>query len=224
MNRNLWKFKCMGADEYSHYVSTGDKVEFLGVKKRLVNNDLKQTNSFDTAYDEEYISKVKRRSRIDLGNQHVKKSAKEGRDAGLLQQAASSTSQQDDNSLPTRFGKKYVPRDTRRPKYLRDEGSSDRAERQPGIDPFDICLPNSSKSSVQKTMSLENNMEQDSEIESPIIETRQLLRPGMILLTNYISLGEQVLLLATLKLKFDSCLNSWKSFSKVSFTSYSKAF
>lgn len=168
---------------------------YLGFRFVVLINENK--GAFDTAYDEEYpmlsISKVvKRRSRIDLGNQHVKKSDNEGRDAGLLQEAVSSTSQQDDNSLPTKFGKKYVRRDNRMPKYLRGEGSSDRTERRPVIDPFDICLPNSSKSSVQKTMSLENNMEQDSEIEFPIIETRQILRPGMILLTNYISLGEQV--------------------------------
>lgn len=129
------------------------------------------------------------------------------------------TRQQDDNFLPTSFGKKQHAKDFTRsslptssekkqhakysnrspelrrtsPPYSGVRRNSDCGEGLQVAEPFDICLPQRRKSFVHKTLWHEKNKDVQIEMENSVEEeTDRVLRSGMVLLKGYITLNEQV--------------------------------
>lgn len=138
-----------------------------------------------------------------------------------LSKASISINDQNDTDLPTSYGKNrsYSSKNPKLHQTYHEHGEAKRSSMSSfstTIDePFDICLPetresNSLRSSVneknrgkwvKKVQSSEeneqnrDNMENSDNIEDSTKETGQVLRPGMVLFKNYISLSEQVVLL-----------------------------
>ncbi|KAG8377102.1 hypothetical protein BUALT_Bualt09G0133600 [Buddleja alternifolia] len=167
------------------------------------------------------MPKSKRRTRVDLETFSERKPEKNGENIGPSQLEASTSvsHQNNDSCLPTSFGKKRVPSASRSPKLCQTyhvRGESKRSSmNSPGIntdEPFDICLPEAMESSVLKNSVDEMNfrkwvpkvqpaeengqhkhsMEEKNNSEHSVEEIGQVLRPGMVLLKQYIPLSEQV--------------------------------
>lgn len=154
------------------------------------------------------FSKSKRRTRVDLRTQAEKNSSQNSVNAG------NSKFQEDENPLSMSDEEKNLTR----PKRLHQEmdsvlrknmklpraksnpkESTGHAEEQAVFSPFDICACYNNKSLMGETLLPARNIGNHIDIEYPVTETRQILRPGMVLLTNYISLPEQVSCQAYLK-------------------------
>ncbi|KAK2981801.1 hypothetical protein RJ640_010318 [Escallonia rubra] len=109
---------------------------------------------------------------------------------------SNSRSQQDDSSLTTSFGKSPVSSSNRRcehqtyPAHMVGFRSSGRGRGLPVVEPFDICLSGRRKSSTYEPSLTEKN--NGKKMEHCIKETGQILRPGMVLLKSYVTLGKQV--------------------------------
>ncbi|KAK3017490.1 hypothetical protein RJ639_005994 [Escallonia herrerae] len=122
------------------------------------------------------------------------------RDDGSFQFESSasdnSTSKQDESSLPTNFGKSHVSSSNRRfkhqsyPEHMVGFRSSGSGRDLPMVETFDICLSGRRKSSKYKPSLTEKN--NGNKLEHCIIETGQMLRPGMVLLKSYVTLSKQV--------------------------------
>ncbi|KAL8146659.1 DNA N(6)-methyladenine demethylase ALKBH1D-like [Apium graveolens] len=154
------------------------------------------------------ISKSRRRTRVDLRTQAEKISSQKSVNAGNsnIQENEKSLSISDEeknltrpkrlhqnmDSELTKNVKRHVPRAKSDPKIKREKESASHAEKQAVFSPFDICTCYNNKSLMGETLLPARNNRNHIDIEYPIIETRQILRPGMVLLTNYISLPEQV--------------------------------
>lgn len=154
------------------------------------------------------ILKSKRRTRVDLRTRAEKNSSQKSVNAGNpnIQEDEKSLSiideeknltcpkrlHQDMDSELRKNVKRYVPRAESNRMIKRAKESKGHAEEQTVFSPFDICTCFNSKSSMGETLSPARNIGERIDIKYPITETRQILRPGMVLLTNYISLSEQV--------------------------------
>lgn len=113
-----------------------------------------------------------------------------------------STSELDEWSLPTSFGKKNVPYSKRRAKFNRsyppcveEERNSDCFDYSQVVEPFDICLPRNGNPVGLKSSSPKKSKQNMIEMENSIEESEQVLRPGMVLLKSYLTMSQQVLLL-----------------------------
>ncbi|XP_057971959.1 uncharacterized protein LOC131160357 [Malania oleifera] len=110
------------------------------------------------------------------------------------------TSEQDEFSLPSRFGKKS----TRPPNFRRQQfGQSHRKNvmgmRKPDfspklhvVKPFDICEPEGGNGVVANASLDSNDVVEFGELENPIEGARRVLRSGMVLLKGYLSQSEQI--------------------------------
>ncbi|KAK1398123.1 putative DNA oxidative demethylase [Heracleum sosnowskyi] len=154
------------------------------------------------------IAKSRRRTRVDLRTPADKNSSQKSVNAAnsIIQEDHKSLSicdeeksptrpkglHQDMDSEPRKNVSRYVPRAKSNPKNRRAKELTGHAEKQAVITPFDICTCYNRKSLMGETFLPARNTGNHIDTEHPITETRQILRPGMVLLTNYISLPEQV--------------------------------
>ncbi|CAK9144497.1 unnamed protein product [Ilex paraguariensis] len=180
-----------------------------------VENLLNQANSLDAsdpANEQEWPSlsasgssgaKGRRRTRIDLGTQLWQRPKDRARDSRSLQHGtsfiANSTSHQDGPSLPTRFGKKHMLPSIRKstlnqthPAHASGNENSACVKGLPVVLPFDICLTKSRNSAKCNASLYAESRDYHNELEHSKEEAGQVLRPGMILLKNYLALTEQV--------------------------------
>lgn len=147
------------------------------------------------------VLKSRRRTRVDLRTQAEKNSSQNSvnaessniqEDEELLSINRAKRLHQDVDSEPRKHVRQYVPRANSNRKIVRAKKPTGPAEKQAVIRLFDICTTYNSKTLMDETLLPAMNIENHIDTEYPITETRQILRPGMVLLTNYISLPEQV--------------------------------
>lgn len=148
--------------------------------------------------------KVKRRIRVDL-RPHLRQRSDDGAgNFGKFQHMSSPmedfTSQEDEwSSLPTSFGKKRVNNPNRTPKRHQEysanwfgSGNTDSEEDLLSVEPFDICLSRSRNSSGYKSLLRQSTKDKEIKMDNFVERTEEILRPGMVLLKNYVSLNDQV--------------------------------
>lgn len=118
-------------------------------------------------------------------------------------QEANLTSQEDRSFVPCHFGKKRKHGDGERLQHGRNK-FSDSLKGLPSIKPFDICI-SGSRSCVKHTGSLNGknsgNLNKMGHIKVEGTKQR-VLRPGMVLLKQYMTLSEQVLNAKCLKIEY----------------------
>lgn len=148
--------------------------------------------------------KSKRRTRIDLGARFELPSDQtvEGIGSQKIQgsRILNSLDHERDSLLPISFGKRSVSFGDNKLK-LRKAYSPSRfggtkrslVEALNMNEPFDICLSESREAVTLEAPLRRNVMEKQSDVDQRI-EERIVLRPGMVLLRNYIPLSEQVML------------------------------
>lgn len=169
----------------------------------------------DKEFSPMLVVKSKRKTRVDLRTQAEKNSSQKSVNAAtfdiLEDEKSPSISDEkehlirpkrlrgDMDSEPGKHQGLYVCRANRNPKITMTKKSTGHAEKQAVISPFDICTCDSSKSLMGETMLPARNIGNHIDSEYSVTETGQILRPGMVLLTNYISLPEQVPFQAYLK-------------------------
>lgn len=144
---------------------------------------MQETSSCGEIEQKRYLSK--RRNRIDL------RSEQRTRDINSSQLECTNMLE---FSLPTQFGKKRTPPPCVK-RYAADTNNAQCAKGSVKVEPFDICLSNCENSGALKTSLHEKDAENWNDVGFNIEGTIQrVLRPGMVLLKNYITHKFQVLL------------------------------
>lgn len=148
--------------------------------------------------------KSKRRTRIDLGAQLELPSDQtvEGIGSQKIQgsKILNSLDHKRDSLLPISFGKRSVSFGDNKLKFQKAYSPSRFGGTKRSLvealnmnEPFDICLSESREAVTLEAPLRRNVMEKQSDVDQRI-EERIVLRPGMVLLRNYIPLSEQVML------------------------------
>lgn len=163
-------------------------------KFRTAAEDQSRQFITEASYDVEYPSlsaiinsepKRKRGNRVDLGTNVEKNLENEH-----LDQASFAMSDPKDSDLPARFRNICVPSASKSPKLTRNSTFP------PGSDieqPFDICIRKATKQKPHKG-SLHKMWvpKEQQNVANSFEEMGQVLRPGMVLLKNFMSISEQV--------------------------------
>lgn len=151
------------------------------------------------------IYKSKRRTKIDLSTEHEPRSDEVGSFQSEVLASLHSGDNENISYLPTCFGKKRGPSTSRsskfhqaNPKYGNGKKSSSSTKGVNIDEPFDICLSEPLEQDFLEPSMYERNREKQIEAECLLEENGQLLRPGMVLLKNYISLDVQVMVIYSL--------------------------
>lgn len=151
----------------------------------------KEVSSPSVSINSIYKSK---RTKIDLATEHEQRSDEVGSQFEVL-----TNGDENGSYLPTCFGKRCEPSTSgsskfhqSNPKYGKGKKSSSSTQGVNIDEPFDICLSEPLEQDFLEPSIYERNWEKQIDAECLLEENGQLLRPGMVLLKNYISLDVQV--------------------------------
>ncbi|CAA3017518.1 Hypothetical predicted protein [Olea europaea subsp. europaea] len=191
--------------------STPDANSTISPEKLRVDNTRNQSESCDSSVDlygkeapspsvsVNSIYESKRRTKIDLSTEHEQRSDEVGSLQFEVQTSLHSDGDKNSSYLPTCFGKKRGPSTSRsskfhqaNPKYGNGKKSSSSTKGVNIDELFDICLSEPLEQDFLEPSMHERNWNKQIEAECLLEENGQLLRPGMVLLKNYISLDVQV--------------------------------